>query len=356
VSDHSLTRRRALALLLVGATGAAVAAACSSAAPTAPAPTSPPQPQPTTAPATASKNLGQASQVMNWFAQPSQGGFWAADTLGYYRNAGLDFKTDQGGPGVSTIPLVASGKYTFGMTGADAILLSRAEDIPVVGLFAPYQTNPQGFMYHQESGIKDFPDLSGHTVFVAGAGAYYWDYIKAKYKLQNVEQRAYNGELATWLTDKNFVTQCFVISEPYFARKAGANPGVLLNANSGYNPYQNMMFTSEQVIRDKPDVVRAYVAACKQGWDSFLKDTTAQQKTFAAIKQVNKEQTDEQMQNELQSSVDLILTGDAKAQGIGTMNAAAWQTLAAQLKEIGALKKDVDVNAAFDLSFFQKAA
>jgi len=364
---HSLqplvTRRRALALLAAGAGGATLAAACSGpAAPTAATTAPVPNPQPT-APVAAGqatavpsvKSLGQASQVMNWFAQPSQGGFFTATKLDQYKKLGLDMTTEQGGPGVSTIPLVASGKYTFGMSGADAILLARAEGIPVVALFAPYQTNPQGFMYHTESGIKDFGDLNGHKVYVASAGAYYWDYIKAKYKLDQSEVLAYNGQLATWLTDKGNVTQCFVISEPYFARKAGANPGTLLNAKSGYNPYQNMMFTSEQVIKEKPDVVRAYVQGCQQGWNSYLNDPAARQATFEFIKTYNKDQIDDAMQNEYQSSTELIMSGDTRTLGFGAMTEASWQTLHGQLKEINVLKKDVDVKAAFDVSYLTKA-
>jgi NitT/TauT family transport system substrate-binding protein len=354
-----MNRRTFLVMLGAGVSGVALAA-CSSSTPAA-APTSAPAAAPTTAPAAAAKpttapaaatSLGQASQVMNWFAQPSQGGFWAAHTLGHYRASGIEMDTQQGGPQVSTIPLVASGKNTFGMAQADQILLSRAEGIPIVAVIAPYQTNPQGFMFHQESGIKAFPDLNGHKIYVAGT-ATFWSYIKKKYALDQAEQLTYNGQLATWQADKSAVTQCYVISEPFFAKKAGANPGTLLNADSGFNPYANLMFATEQTIKDKPDLVRAYVQASVKGWKDMLGDQSAREKTFAYIKQMNKDQEDDAMVNEATTSMPLINTGDATSGGLGIMTQQRWTDLHAQLKEADVLKQDVDVTKAFTTDFLK---
>jgi NitT/TauT family transport system substrate-binding protein len=356
-----MNRRRFLITLGAGLGGVALAA-CSSSTPATPptgapaaAPTTPPAAaasKSTAAPAAASSSLGQASQVMNWFAQPSQGGFWAAHSLGYYTAARIDMDTQQGGPQVSTIPLVAAGKNTFGMAQADQILLSRAEGIPIVAVIAPYQTNPQGFMFHQESGIKDFPDLNGHKIYVAGT-ATFWSYIKKKYALDKAEQLTYNGQLATWQADKSAVTQCYVISEPFFAKKAGTNPGTLLNADSGFNPYANLMFATEQTIKEKPDLVRAYVQASVKGWKDMLADQAAREKTFAYIKQMNKDQEDDAMANEATTSMPLINTGDATSGGLGIMTQQRWTDLHAQLKEADVLKQDVDVTRAFTTDFLK---
>jgi NitT/TauT family transport system substrate-binding protein len=47
---------------------------------------------------TSSAPLTATSQVMNWFAEPEQGGQWDAQINGYYRQAGLAMTTRQGGP------------------------------------------------------------------------------------------------------------------------------------------------------------------------------------------------------------------------------------------------------------------
>src|SRR6202035_4951658 len=102
-------------------------------------------PTTSTAPATTAQTLSKpatltpSSQVSNWFAESAHGGQFAAALNKEYAKQNLDMTTDQGGPSVSTVPLVASGKYMFGMFSADQILLARQDGVPLVAVFAPFQ-------------------------------------------------------------------------------------------------------------------------------------------------------------------------------------------------------------------------
>ena len=86
---------------------------------------------------------------MNWYAQSAHGGQYAAVVNDYYNKVNLNMTTDQGGPNTAVIPLVASGKYMFGLMASDQILLARQNGVPVVAIFAPFQTSLSGLMYHQ---------------------------------------------------------------------------------------------------------------------------------------------------------------------------------------------------------------
>ena len=50
--------------------------------------------------------MSSASQIMNWFAQSSQGGYFDAVKNGYYAEQGIDMTISEGGPQISAIPLV----------------------------------------------------------------------------------------------------------------------------------------------------------------------------------------------------------------------------------------------------------
>ncbi len=299
-------------------------------------------------------SMTEASQVMNWFAQSSQGGFFTGIKFGQYEKQNIKMTMQQGGPGISTIPLVASEKVTFGMTGGDNVLLAREEGIPVVMVFSAFQTNPQGLMFHLSNPVKDFPELNGRKVYVNAAGTF-WQVIAAKYKLDKVQQLNYNGQLPVFLSDETNVSQCFVTSEPVILKAQGKEVGYLVNADSGFNPYQNAMVVHEKTIKDNPALVQAYVTASLQAWVDYVKDPRP---TIEYIKSdFNKEKDVDTEMKVFEAEKAEFFTGkgafDPKKMGVITDQ--RFKDLYAMMRETGVIKKDIDYKTAFDTSFIEKA-
>ncbi len=96
----------------------------------------------------------QISMRLQWFPQYQFAGYIVAKLKGYYQEVGLDVTLNPGGPDLVPLPLVASGKDTFGSTGADTILTSREQDIDVIALATWFQTSPVAFMVHSDSNIQ----------------------------------------------------------------------------------------------------------------------------------------------------------------------------------------------------------
>jgi NMT1/THI5 like len=111
-------------------------------------------------------------------------------------------------------------------------------------------------------------------------------YLQKKYTLDKTEQMTYNGQLANFMADESAVTQCFISSEPPAATKQGAKVAYLKVADSGFNPYTNVIGTNEQTIKDHPEIVQAFVTASLAGWKAYVQDPTA---ALAYIKVQNKD-------------------------------------------------------------------
>jgi NitT/TauT family transport system substrate-binding protein len=295
--------------------------------------------------------LTPSSQVSNWFAESAHGGQFAAALNKEYEKQNLDMTTDQGGPSVSTVPLVASGKYQFGMFSADQILLARQDGVPLVAVFAPFQIGLGGLMYHTSQPLKDFPDLNGRKVYVSAA-ANYWQYLQKKYSLDQAQIMTYNGQLATFLSDEAAVFQCYISEEPVAAAKQGVQVGYLRTADSGYNAYSNIMGTTEQMIRDKPEVVQAFVTASLAGWQAYLEDPKP---TLEAIKLINKDYNVELGAQSASIEKTLVLGPANDRKIIGTMSVERFKDLHDQLRSVDGLKADLDYKAAFDTSFITAA-
>ena len=297
------------------------------------------------------QDLPKATLVLNWFPEPEAGGFYAAVADGLYKAKGLDLTILPGGPSVNGTSLMAAGRVQFAELDAAAVLFARDQGIPALGVFATFQTFPQGLMYHSEKPLKSFADLAGRQVAVS-PGAQYWEYIVSKYKLDGkVQVVNYNGQLADWLRDKNRVTQNYVTSEPFFARKSGAAPRSLLIADSGYNPYGNLVSTTESYLKDNPKLVKAFVEATQEGWKRYLATPA---KYDAVMIAANKDLTPDYLAFSAKAQKPLIATGDALKYGLGYMSADRWNTLLGQMTDLKLFKTKLEASAAFDMSQFPK--
>ncbi|TDG00535.1 ABC transporter substrate-binding protein [Paenibacillus piri] len=311
-----------------------------------------PKPADGGAPAPAApKELIKTSLILNWFAEPEHGGNFAAVVKGFYKDAGFDMTLTPGGPQVSATQIVASGKAQFGMANGDDILVARQEGIPVVAIATSMQKSPQALFYHKEDkSIKDFGDLNGHKVYVASTASF-WQYIKKKYKLDNAQEMKYTGQLVNFVNDPNALTQGYMTSEPFTLKQQNVEIGSLLVADSGYKIYAGVYFTTEKMIAEHPDQVKAFVEATVKGWD-YYKDHSEEINPF--IKEKNPDMGLDMMKFSAQQEIDFVYGGDAATMGTGIMTKERWVEVQKQLVDVGILKKEEDIDKVFTTKFLPK--
>ncbi|TDF94416.1 ABC transporter substrate-binding protein [Paenibacillus piri] len=296
------------------------------------------------------KALTKEVVVTNWFAEPEHGGLYAALEKGFYKDNGLDMTIEPGGPQVSSILQVTSGKANFGMAQGDELLVARKEGIPVVGIFADFQKDPQAIMYHSGKPLQSFNDLSGRTVYVA-QGAMYWEYLKKAYKLNNVKEMAFTGNYTGFINDSNAAIQSYTTSDPYIFKTKNVDVQFLPVYDSGYRPYANVLFTTEKIIKEKPEVVKAFVEATAKGWTYYK---TGYEEINPVIHKINPEISLDSMKATAESEMDLIFSGDAVKGGVGTMTEERWMDLAKQLVAIGIIPNTDEVKHVFTTKFIPK--
>ncbi|MHB8776207.1 MAG: ABC transporter substrate-binding protein [Anaerolineales bacterium] len=79
---------------------------------------------------------------LGWTHQSNFSGFYAVDRLGYYAAKGLAVSFIEGGPNVSNPYSVLAGIAQFGVTGADDLILTRAQGQPLRALATIYRRSP----------------------------------------------------------------------------------------------------------------------------------------------------------------------------------------------------------------------
>src|SRR5262245_43489867 len=101
----------------------------------------------------------KVSIQLNWLPEPECGGSYEAERAGLLKKHDLEVQILKGGPDVPAVQMAATGRVEFGIAAADEVISLNEKGGDVVGLFAIYQTAPQGIMTHAERGAKDLPGL-----------------------------------------------------------------------------------------------------------------------------------------------------------------------------------------------------
>jgi NitT/TauT family transport system substrate-binding protein len=287
---------------------------------------------------------------LDWYPQPEHGGFYTAQSLGYYKAEGLDVTILALPQYGSVAQIVSTGNADVGLGSSDQILEWDSNGLPLLAMAATMQHDPQAVMVHKTSPVHDFSDLEGHAV-AAQTGAVWLKYVISRYNLHNVRQIPSTLSIANFLADPNYVQQIFITSEPFFAQQAGTEVRTILISSSGYDPYR-VQFTTRAFAAQHPEVVAKFIRASIRGWIQYLRDPAP---TNALLLQLNPALNPAQEAYTAQALRDggFVTGGDPTGAQTGRMTSARWTAGYEQLKSLNILEGPLDPATAYSLQFAQ---
>ncbi len=277
----------------------------------------------------------------NWHAQPEHGGFYQALVKGFYAEEGLDVVILTGGPNANTLQRVVLGQAHFSHGRTDDIIIAASKGLPLVMTGALMQKDPQAIMFHQSSGIENFKDLDGRPI-MATPGLAYIEILKRTHGIDFPVIPSDFG-LERFIADKQFVQQVFATNEPYYVRQRGADPGLLMLSDSGFDPFR-VWYTSRAFLRENPEAVAAFTRASIRGWQDYLSGDRSEANAMIAAR--NPIMTEAFMQYSVETMIALnLVTGDEGGlDRIGFIDRQRLQQQIQQLQEIGLLESTPDLD------------
>ena len=308
---------------------------------------------------TAFAALAQDKVVLatNWRAQPGHGGFYQALADGTYKKFGLDVEIQQGGPQVNNRPMLPAGKIDFLMTGNLLMAFDNIKQkVPTVVVAAYFQKDPQAIIAHPGQGFEKFADLAkAKTVLLAKDGQIsYWQWMKKAYGMRDEQVRPYNYSLSQFLADKQSVQQAYATSEPFAVEKqAGFKPVVLSLADAGWSTYGMVIETRQDLVKNKPDLVRRFVEATNIGHYNYLYGD--RKAADAMIQKINPDISDEYIEKSIPVLRAHMDVGDAPTKGIGAISDARIKDFYDKTVEAGLYKPtDFNYKDAYTTQFVNK--
>ena len=302
-------------------------------------------------------NLIEITFATDWKAQAEQGGFYQALAAGLYEKNGLKVKIIQGSANVNVPRLIASNSVEFGIGSNSFIPLNMvANKIPGKAVMAIFQKDPQIIMTHPDSDIRNLKDMRDLPIMISDAsiGAF-WLWLKSKYDFNDNQIRKKTFSLAPFLSNKSSIQQGYLTSEPFLVeREAGFTPRVFLLADYGYPSYGAMVLASSNVLKNNPEIVKAFVDASIEGWRQYIYDDPSLGNELIMLE--NNEMKEDILLHAIKKirNYELVSNEISKGLDIGLMTDIKWESFFKTMSINGVYEKDLEWRESFTLDFINK--
>ncbi|OTE96093.1 hypothetical protein BCS42_15990 [Crenothrix sp. D3] len=205
---------------------------------------------------------------LRWHHQFQFAGYYAAVQQGYYKDAGLDVVIHEGAPDKIAINEVLKGHAQYGVANSE-LILNRLKGDPLVLLAAIFQHSPSVLLARKDAGIFSPSDLIGKKIMMLATDVdadfvamFSNEHLDIK-KMNVVSSSLDIQDLATGKVD---AFNGYISNEPFFLKQQGVEFTVLNPRNYGVDFYSDMLFTSENELKEHPRRVKAFLNASLQGW------------------------------------------------------------------------------------------
>lgn len=306
----------------------------------------------------------QTSVQLSWVHTIEFVGFYEAIRQGYYTEKNLAVRLDNGGFNesgayIDPVTQVIEGKSEFGVAGADVVLVARAQGQPVVAVASIYQRSPVVLVSLGEQNITRPQDLVGKRIDTQPPNSTIGIAYEALLKSQRIdhaeliEKPRTDYTIAPLISGEADVLPGFITNDGVRAQLENNNDvNFIVLSDYGIDIYSNVIFTTEDMIKNKPEVVEAFVQATVQGtqWAIGHPEESAQY----VLDQYGKDMTPDAQEAQkpgLLASLPFLNPAGSRP---GLMEAENWEFTHQTLLDQGLLSEAIEIDKAYTLTFLDK--
>jgi NitT/TauT family transport system substrate-binding protein len=294
---------------------------------------------------------------LDWVHTIDAAQFYVAKAEGYYAEENLDVGIlvsgyDAEGNFIDPIEQVTSGKADFGIVDAGFLLSARAEGTPVVAIATVYQRSPVAFVSLAEKNITSPQDLPGTTVQMTPIQQVIYEAMMTalgvdRSQIKEVERTDYS--IMPLVNGEADVMDAWVTNEVADLKLQGYEINTILPSEYGIVMYPNVIFTTEALIANNPDLVERFLRATVRGMQAAIDDPNA-----AATLAVTYDEENLNLEHQTEAMQQSLPLRKPAGTRPGMMDGKVWKSTHQILLDQGILSEPVDVDTAYTLVFLEK--
>jgi NitT/TauT family transport system substrate-binding protein len=295
---------------------------------------------------------------LEWVIQGQFAGPIVAMDKGYYKEAGVEMELLPAGPDIKPAVTVAQGVDTFGIGHPHQVIAARSNGAPLVQVLQLGQKSASVYIARKDSGIQSINDMKGRSVGLWFGGDEH-EFL-AMLNAANIPQAdvkivSQGFDIIGWLENQYEVMQVTRYNELPQVYRQGYKPEdlvILDAADLGVALVNTGLFTTEQIIAERPEAVQAVVNATLRGWKEALENPQAAAELV--VKYNTELKVDEQVQ-QIEAMGDLFCGGPTLEGKFGFSNPADWEVAQKILLEAKLIDQGIDLSQAYTNAFWEKA-
>lgn len=217
--------------------------------------------------------------ALAWIPNVEYGGFWLADSAGYYEDEGLDIEWIPGGPEAPTVEAtVAAGGADVGVESSLGQLLQAvSQGDELVALGSVFQENPACILTLGPDPVTSIADLQGKRILSQDESvvATLFDVAGLPHDYTYVPTSFDPGALVSGDGDAYtayFVNQPVTL-ETQFGLEEGKDFTCALLSDLGLPTYASTIFTATSSLSEDRDTYVRFLRATLKGWTDYLENT-----------------------------------------------------------------------------------
>lgn len=250
-------------------------------------------------------------------------GFYVAKEKGFYKEAGIDAEILKGAGSSDAVQKLGSGvvDFAFADMSSQIVGITRSLKLKAVGIVL--DRDPSVMISLKNSGIRTPKDLEGKSIGALTASALRDTWLplaiankvdSSKVTWVDMPGSAY---VASLMSKKVHAIATYLTTLPSYeiqAKRLNEEVAVLAYADFGVDVYGAGIIVSEQMIKDKPDLVRRFVHATLRGYAWAFENPD---EAVPAFLKAHPESSPDRVRREIKLTADLMLTAAAAKHGIG---------------------------------------
>jgi len=279
---------------------------------------------------------------LRWLHQFQFAGYYMALEKGYYRQAGLEVEILQGGPQTpKPIDSLLAGQADFAVANS-GLVIARMQGKPVVALAAIMQTSPIVWIVRADSEIYSPHDLAGKRVMLMPppeSAELLITLAREGIDLDHLKVQMTSFDPQDLIDGNTDAYDGYSTNEPFWLKQQGVGYRLINPREYGVNFYNDVLTTREDVLREQPQTVKAFIKASLAGWQYALDNVEESVQLIHRRYAPNKSL--DHLRFEAEALTALIMPELVQ---LGHMNPGRWETIARNYVELGLAKGPVDLS------------
>jgi diguanylate cyclase (GGDEF)-like protein len=211
--------------------------------------------------------IDNISVKLNWLNQFQFAGFYVAKEKGFYKDQNLNVTIIEQNNS-DTIQDVLDRKIDFAI-GRPSLIIDLAKGREISLLMAIYQHSPS-VLIATNPDIKKVSDLVNKRIMATPEEM---NAVSLKAMLaiegiknENITIQKHSFKLQDLIDGKTDAMACYISNEPYMLQKLGIKHTIFNPKNFGMDFYGDILYTSNSLIKDNPNLVKRFHEATYKGW------------------------------------------------------------------------------------------